>query len=365
MKKTAGPLAMLLLLVLCSAGGAQQEFRLDRLIVCASAPVTISLPMEEPPAQPMYRDASDKWQALEVHAEQGSVSFTLPTNSRGRTLILLDKPAWLDLSDVEPPTVETFKVDDTKLDPSGTVDLGRSDIQPRKMELVVRDAKNPIAEDSLSVILDGRALEATGSSSEVVRLERDARSVLIQVKLAELSQDAHKLTLAIADAAAEPHWAKMTVAFSTAPLLRNGGFEEIGADGKPVAWSCSAWSRKPDTECEFGAGDKAHSGERSLMIRGIGGSSLNLVCGQSVPLTPGKTYRLTGYYLQDEGSGHCSLIGGDKGQYDNSQTLTPVEDWTEFSWEFTAQDYDKFTLYLRRSGKGTIYYDDIKLEEIE
>lgn len=363
MKKATSPLA--LLLMLCSVAHAQQEFRLDRLVVCASAPVTISLPMDEPPEQPMYRDASGEWQALEVSAEEGVITFTLPTDTGGRTLILLDKPEWLDLSDVEPPTIETLKVDDANLDPSGTVDLGRGDIQPREIELMVRDARNPVAEDSISVLLDGRPLEATGSSSEVIRLERDAKSVLIRVKLAELSQDAHRLTLAIADAAAEPHWAKMTLAFSTAPLLRNGGFEEITDEGIPVGWSCSAWSLKPDTECKFGAGDKARSGERSLMISGIGGSSLNLVCGQAVPLTPGKTYRLTGYYLQDEGSGHCSLIAGDKAQYDNSQKLTPVEDWTEFSWDFTAQNYDKFTLYLRRSGKGTIYYDDIKLEEIE
>ena len=363
MTKATGPLA--LLLILCSAAHGQQEFRLDRLTVCASAPVTISLPMDQPPTQPMYRDASSEWQALDVSAEEGVITFALPTNTGGRTLILLDKPEWLDLSDDALPVAEMVKIGGARVEPAGTVDLGRSDIQPREIELMVRDAHNPIAADSLSVILDGRPLEATGSSSEVIRLEPDARSVLIRVKLAELSQDAHKLTLAIADAAAEPHWAKMTVAFSTAPLLRNGGFEELTNEGTPAGWSCSAWSRKPDTECKFGAGDKAHSGDRSLMISGVGGSSLNLVCGQQVPLTPGKTYRLTGYYLQDQGSGHCSIIGGDKGQYDNSQSLGPMDDWTEFSWEFTAGDHEKFTLYLRRSGKGTIYYDDIKLEEIQ
>lgn len=362
MRRVTG--CLLGLTLMCSVGTAQQELHLERLIVCACAPVTITLPRAEVPREPMYRDAAGEWHMLEITGGDGLITFALAADAGGRTLVLLEKPEWLDLSDTEAPVFETLKIDGAEVEPAGSVDLGRSDIQPRTVELTVRDDNNPLLRGSLYVSLDGRPLEDTGSKAETEPLTEEGWRAAILIEFGDLPQEGHTLTLAIEDAAAEPHQAKMTIAFSTAPLLRNGGFEEVDTEGKPVGWSCSAWSQEPDTKKEFAASDQAHSGERALMIKGIAGS-LNLVCGQLVPVTPGKKYRLTGHYLADAGGGYLSIIADDKGQYDSSPKLPAVEGWTEFSWEFTAGEFTTFTLYLRHGGKGTIYYDDVKLEEVE
>jgi len=231
--------------------------------------------------------------------------------------------------------------------------------------LTLGDSTNPIAISRIAVSIDGRAPAAFGGRVDFNQ-SKDGKHVDVTIAPGELAEAVHTVFVAVPDAAPGLNTCTTQISFTTAPLLANGDFEQADPQGRPLHWSTSTWSQNAETKAEFKVVDGGRSG-KCLMIYGIAGS-LNLVCGQPVDIIPGATYVLSGYYRNDAKLGSASLIAenqatGKQDQYDSMPALQQADDWTAFSWEFTArEDNTSFDLYLRSGGAGKVYFDDIKLE---
>jgi len=349
-------------LVVCSL--AAEEPLLDRLTVHATGPVTVTVPCEPAPSDSIFRMQDGSWAALEVAYEEGRATFSLPVEAGGRTTVLLTVPEWLELEDETPPAVQDLTVDGRELEVAPEVDLGHTPGAPKSIRFIVKDDMNPIDAGAASLTLDGMPLPDDAATFSPVRNGPETR--IVDIALPDVQPAVHALKLRIPDAAAVAHFAELTVRFNTAPLVRDGGFEEIKADGTSVRWGASMWSTDAETKAELKIVEGGHSGEYCAEITGIAGG-LNLLFGQQVSLTGGRSYLLKGFYKATGTGGFISLIAdGDKSkeQYLNAPHFKPAEDWTPFEWTFSVKPAKRFSLYLRNAGKGSIWYDDVALEEV-
>lgn len=360
-------LCAIVIAVLGTFAVAAEEYTLQPIKVTANAPVEITLAASEPVNDPIYRAAPGEWKDLFVETTDAGVSFSLPDDAVGSTVILLNKPDWLTLPDGEPPVVDAASLDGTALDIAETIELGHLAEAPESIMLTLSDEINPIAARLAKVYINDRSPDSYGGSVSVTQSDDGMHADLL-ITPGDLPEADYDVRVMVPDATPNRNTLSVTLQFSTAPILRNAGFEQVDDKGNPEFWSTGAWSVEADTEYEIDVVEDGHTG-KCLMIKGIAGS-LNLVCGQTVDLILGKTYVLTGYYRGEGKTGHGSLIArgpGGKGQYDNYSGLTASEEWQEFSWEITPTDEDAedFTFYVRLSGVGTAYFDDLVLKPKE
>lgn len=161
-----------------------------------------------------------------------------------------------------------------------------------------------------------------------------------------------------------------------ADLLVNPGFEEIDAEtGFPAGWEPMYWSRPRGT---IEAANVARSGERSVVVRGIpedqitdeGGRNNHLVA-QTIELTGMRRLTLT-VNARTEGDGRAYLsmmthdADGNRLQYSSTGRYRELDEWREIVWSFTTEaDTARLQIYLRNSGEGDVYYDDVSLTSPE
>ena len=340
-----------------------QDYSLQPIRITSNVPVKVSIGGDPTVSSPIYQAVDGAWKPLTVEEAGGSVAFTQPADAMATTLVLLDKPAWLQLPDDEPPSIEAVRVDDAAVEPGEEIKLGNLSHAPQAIVLAISDAKNPLALSRALVSLDGRELSSSGGAVAMSQ-SQGGRHAEVTITLGDLPQAAHSILVTVPDASPGLNTVRTVVSFSTAPMLANAGFEEADSAGKPLHWACSTWSADAETKAEFKVVDGGRTG-KALLIEGIAGS-LNMVCGQGADLVPGRTYVLSGYYKSTVAAGYASVIGqagGKQDQYANMPRLAQADDWTPFSWEVTAkEDNTGFNLYLRSGGQGKIWFDDVSLE---
>lgn len=340
-----------------------QDYSLQPIRITSNVPVKVSIGGGPAVSAPMYQAADGAWKPLSVEQAGGSVAFTQPADAMATTLVLLDKPPWLQLPDDDAPSVNAIHVDDIAAEPGEEIKLGNLARAPETISIAVSDEKNPLALSRARVTLDGRELSATDGAVTMSQSQvgRDAE---LTITLGDLPQAAHNVSVTVPDASPALNTVRTVISFSTAPMLANAGFEEADSAGKPLYWVCSTWSADAETKAEFKVVDGGRTGN-TLLIEGIAGS-LNMVCGQAVDLVPGRTYVLSGYYKSTVAAGYASLIGqsgGKQDQYASMPKLVQADEWMPFSWEVTAkEDNAGFHLYLRSGGQGKIWFDDLSLE---
>ncbi|MFP3902632.1 MAG: hypothetical protein ACLFWB_00190 [Armatimonadota bacterium] len=349
---------------LAIATAAAEDYTLRPIKVTANAPVEITLGATETVHAPIYRTAEGQWSELSVGRDDKGVSFSLPDDAVGSTVILLDKPDWLTLPDTDAPALDAASIGGDAVETGETIELGHLKTAPEEIMLTLRDETNPIAAHLARVYINGKSPASYGGSVSHSG-SADGKHVDLLIKPGELPDDDYDISVSVPDASPGRNTFATTIAFSTAPMLRNGGFEQVDENNNPEFWSTGAWSTKPETEYEIKVVEDGHTG-KCIMIKGIQ-DPLNLVCGQDVDLQIGKTYVLTGYYRGEGKAGHGSLIARSsegKGQYDNYGGLKADGEWMQFEWELTPTDEDatNYTFYVRLSGVGTAYFDDLKLQ---
>ncbi|MFO7945350.1 MAG: hypothetical protein R6V19_00840 [Armatimonadota bacterium] len=347
-----------------TAAFAAEDYTLRPIKVTANAPVEITLGATETVHAPIYRTAEGEWTDLSVSKDDKGVSFSLPDNAVGSTVILLDKPDWLTLPDSDAPRLDAASIAGEAVEVGETVELGHLKAAPEAIMLTLSDETNPIAANLARVYINGKSPESYGGSISHSG-SADGKHVDLVIKPGTLPEDDYDINLNVPDASPGRNTFSTTIAFSTAPILRNGGFEQVDKNGNPEFWTTGAWSTKPETEYEIKVVEDGYAG-KCIMIKGIQ-DPLNLVCGQEVDLQIGKTYVLTGYFRGEGKAGHGSLIARSpdgKGQYDNFGGLKANGEWMPFEWELTPEQEDatNYTFYVRLSGVGTAYFDDLKLE---
>ncbi len=343
---------------------AADDFALQPIKVTSNVPVKITISSGPTVNQPLYRTAQGEWKILKVEQTGKLVSFSPPADALASTVILLNKPKWLTLPDDEAQVVQAISVGGSAVELSETVKLGHLPETPESILVTLGDAKNPIAASRMAVSIDGREPAVFGGKLEFDQ-SKDGKHVDVTISPGDLAEAVHTIFISVPDASPGFNTCTLQISFTTAPLLANGDFEQADPKGGPLHWTTSTWSQNAETKAEFKVVDGGRSG-KCLMIHGIAGS-LNLVCGQALDIIPGATYVLSGYYKNDANLGTASVIGknketGKQDQYDGMPGLQQADDWTPFSWEFTArEDNTGFNLYLR-SGAGKVYFDDVKLE---
>ncbi len=355
-------IAMLAAGTACAAG----QFTLQAFKITANAPVQITLPPNQPVKQPTYVTAAGEWKQLQVDKSEAGLAFSLPTDAIGSTVILLSKPDWLTLPDTDAPTIEAASVAGVAVTPiEDTMTVGHLDETPKNLMFTVADATNPISARHIKVLLNGQPVSSTGGSLKIDQ-SPDGKHADIIITPGDLPKDKHNIMLIIPDATPARNTLIARLTFTTAPLLRDGGFEELDDKGKPKHWSFGSWHSGEASDYKISIAKGEGRSGNALKFVGITGR-LNMVVGQPVDLVPGRTYILSGYSKGDCNGGYASLIGkavGDaKAQYDNTSPCKQADDWTPFSWEITPAESNKnFIIYLRSTSKGTVYMDDIKLQ---
>ncbi len=346
----------------CAAG----EFSLQAFKITANAPVQITLPPNQQVKQPTYVTAAGEWKQLEVDKSEAGLSFSLPADAIGSTLILLDKPDWLTLPDTAAPILEAASVAGAAVTAiEQAMNVGHLSETPANVTFTVADATNPISAHHIRALLNGQPLSASGGSLKIDQ-SADGKHADIVITPGDLPEDKHNIMLIIPDATPARNTLIAQLTFTTAPLLRDGGFEELDDEGKLKHWSFGSWHSGEASDYEISIARGEGRSGNALKFVGISGR-LNMVVGQSVDLVTGRTYILSGYSKGDCNGGYVSLIGkatGDaKAQYDNTSACKQADDWTPFSWEITPAENNKnYIIYLRSTSKGTVYMDDIELE---
>ncbi len=359
-------LALLALLVVTpSAWCAPADFQVHTITMSANVPVKATLPPGLAVKDPMYRNSAGDWRPLEVTKSPAGISFSLPPDASQRAVILLDKPPWLVLPDTEAPILQAVSVGSVALDLAAeTMDAGHFWEVPAII-ITVADRLNPIATGRARAYLSGRPLDSYGGKLEIDQ-SADGKHADLTISPGSIPEAKYTLTLIVPDATPAHNLLKAQLVFSTAPLLRNGDFEQGRFGSTPYGWRIAAWGPNPETKYESIVVKGAGRSGAGLRMTGIAGS-LYLVVGQQVEVVPGETYLFTGYY-KTEADQQCgvSLCGKAEGdlpqQYVISPTFEPAADWTPFSWEVTAElGHTFYEVFVWSKSQGSVFFDDLQL----
>jgi hypothetical protein len=282
-------------------------------------------------------------------------SFVLPQAIAGPACLLIVPAGTAPPQDASPPEVAGVWIDDQPAEAADVVDLGRVPAPPKALRVRFRDPDSGLDDYSADAALDG----LRRSRWTPIRAQEDRKEGAVELALDGLAEPVdHEVVVSVGDNAWATNRTQFTLRFSMRPLLGNGGFEQAGG------WSYGAWSSNAETKYEIRpVADHPHSGQRCLMMRGIGGA-LNMVASQAAPLVRGKTYVLRGCFRGDvqAKASLCSQAG--TGQYIFSSPIGPSQDWTPFTWGFALENPSSpLIVALRLSSVGTVYFDDLELAE--
>ena len=158
-------LTALTLTSLCLA--QDKRSRGKRYLFKTASRVTVSLPVGDMRGEGLYRHASGEWRALpKAQYRDGKLTFTLSPEEldAGSTVLLIDKPEWLDANDSDPPEVTKALIDGKAVPCSNEIKLGWLDRAPERFELHVADAKNPLDPSSVRAVVNGVEVRPDGKA---------------------------------------------------------------------------------------------------------------------------------------------------------------------------------------------------------
>ena len=308
-----------------------------------------------------YQAADGAWKPLQATTTGAITRFTLSPEfiGGGATLVVVNKPTWMVLDDRTPPAVVKVLLDGQER-AQDSLDLGQVPAAPGELAFAIRDEKNPLDAGGVQVLLNGTVLPA--GQVTVTKLAPDGKYLRVVVKLGKLPPAKYVLAATASDMAPQRNGATLTLKFNTAPLLANGGFEEVDREGKPVGWTPGEWSSDAATKSESGVVEGGIEGKRAFRFIGIAGS-LNLVVSQQLePLKVGVPYLLSGQY-KSVGGAAVSVITTAEGKQAEylTQSLPAAQDWTPFSYEFQLKPHESLLIVPRTGSKGETWFDDLRL----
>ena len=151
-------------------------------------------------------------------------------------------------------------------------------------------------------------------------------------------------------------------------IIENPGFEiKKPGTNLPENWFLNLWSK---TQGTAKLSEHSHSGKYSVRLKWLSGdTNIVLLAGLKNPVLGKQTFVLTCYLKTSEhGVAFCSFQTRDKNnkqiQFDYSKRLKNKTKWTKLKWEFTiAPETQKLYIWLRNGGKGSVWFDDVLLEE--
>jgi len=151
-------------------------------------------------------------------------------------------------------------------------------------------------------------------------------------------------------------------------IIKNPGFEIKKTDASlPENWFLNLWNK---TQGTAKLSEDSHSGKYSIKLKWLSGdTNIVLLAGLKNLVLGKQTFVLTCYLkTSEDGVGFCSFQTMDRNnkqiQFDYSKRLKSKTKWTKLKWEFTTSlETQKLYIWLRNGGKGSVWFDDILLEE--
>ncbi len=323
----------------------------------ASAPMALAQKV-------LVRAAGGKWVPVAAKQVDGRIEFALDATllAGGKGTIVIDPPSWMKLDDEQPPEVTGFALDGQPRELKGPFDLGHVARPPSKVEITFVDRDNPLDPASLLVRVEPSYPDRPQSEHRFTG-GADRKQGTVVVTLPELPQDSYRVLVAVADASPQVNRQRVEVRFSTLPLILNGSFEQVTAEGKAANWSFGTWSSNAETKYKMEVVEGGVAGRRALRMEGLAGS-LNMVCSQTTyDVTSGGEFVVTGSYRTDGGCGLSILAydaGGKELLYD-TRGLKPTKQWTAFREEFKVPPNARVVIAPRSGSKGVSWFDDLKM----
>lgn len=148
-------------------------------------------------------------------------------------------------------------------------------------------------------------------------------------------------------------------------LLPNPGFETVTTKGEPEGWKRRDYGTKPgNAGAEWKvvtAKDQVRSG--SSAVRCITRAEGDTSFFADVVLKPNTEYKLSAWIKAHGFRGKASL--NDHVGRAETDTVKRTQDWTQVEVIFNSKTRDKASINLLHVGKGDVYYDDVKLCELQ
>jgi hypothetical protein len=186
---------------------------------------TLTVPAESAAGETWVKFGVAGWQrAKPAPSSPGTCTVTLDPalDGSGQALVVMARPAWLDLEDAEPPVVERLLVDGKATPDAPVIELGRLNALG-EVALEVRDARNRLDPTSVTVTADGRAFTVKDPQVTFEPLSADGRRARVTCRLpiqppAGLSGcqtlAAHEITVWVDDYAADEASLTRTIRFA-------------------------------------------------------------------------------------------------------------------------------------------------------
>lgn len=148
---------------------------------------------------PVYLRASPtQWQSLPASEQQGRVVIAVPASrlGRGEITLVVNKPAWMNLEDNEPPKLAWLKLNEKERQ-ADKDDWGVISQFPLKVALGLKDNANPLNPDNVQAYLDGQLLAPSDLLTNELGPPRTSGRLSLTIPSA--SPGAHELRVKIAD----------------------------------------------------------------------------------------------------------------------------------------------------------------------
>jgi len=151
-------------------------------------------------------------------------------------------------------------------------------------------------------------------------------------------------------------------------IIKNPDFEiKKPNTNLPENWFLNLWGK---TQGTAELSEDSYAGKYSIRLKWLSGdTNIVLLADPKNPVLGKRTFILTCYLkTNEEGVGFCSFQTLDKDskqiQFKYSKRLKSKTKWTKLKWEFTtAPETQKLYVWLRNGGKGSVWFDDVLLEE--
>ena len=151
-------------------------------------------------------------------------------------------------------------------------------------------------------------------------------------------------------------------------IIKNPDFElkKQGANF-PENWFLNLWNK---TQGTAELSEDSHSGKYSIKLKWLSGdTNIVLLAGLKNLVLSKQTFVLTCYLkTSEDGVGFCSFQTMDRNnkqiQFDYSKRLKNKTKWTKLKWKFTTSpETQKLYIWLRNGGEGSVWFDNVLLEE--
>ncbi len=206
--------------------------------------VDLYIPGKSDTRHVLYRDAKGNWRVLPVETTDGMVHLKIDVANlnEGRTLLVLDPPAGVNMDDREPPAVVRITIDGHIYAGANSVALGGVEAAPRRVAIEVEDELSSLRTRSLRVSVNGRRCTLRDVGVELERISPRRAVIVLDISklLASLSSD-NMIAVSIDDYAIDERALNCSISFRHTPPYDLPDGTRLSVDTVTIKPGWEAW----------------------------------------------------------------------------------------------------------------------------